>query len=475
MKTFFLSKQIVIVFGLLIVASLTSCVQSSPISDLETQEHEEVPSVLLKLAIQDDRDTDTLNGLIEQFHTLHPSVHVDVIPLPADRYDEMLHMMMTSGEGPDLFQASNEWLTTYLYKNWLMDLSEIVDETIWSTYPEWAVDYTRQFNRFYAIPSELITLRLIYNKDLFLRSGLTADRPPETLKELRHYANVISQAGTGYRIYGFALPALDNEPLHQALEASSTYSGRYYYDFVQGQYDFSVYTSWFETMLDLKKEGGMFPGETALSMPTALTQFAEGNVGMMYVTSREFAQLTQLMNGIDHIGITMPPLLKQDDRGNGALMVTLESPMVIHTYTQHKSEAAALWNILHSHAYLGDRFSQGDAIPVDEAIADLSLSQHSPAGFRHFLPSPEESPYPQEPKFIMENRPQSGSVNTSDSLRAKVYKEILLGIEPAGPSLQRLTEQFNRSLDNAKYRSLINMENYLYPNFDPRYPMSETK
>ena len=35
-------------------------------------------------------------------------------------------MLMTSGEGPDLFAVQSDWIKTYMYKNWFKDLTEII-------------------------------------------------------------------------------------------------------------------------------------------------------------------------------------------------------------------------------------------------------------------------------------------------------------------------------------------------------------
>lgn len=430
----------------------------------------------ITLAVQDDVDPDRLEALIDRFEAENPEVKVELLHLPRERYDDMLHMMMTSGEGPDLFQASTEWLTTYMFKNWLLDLSEMVDKQLLRDYPKWAIDYTKDHNRFYAIPSEMMTLRLIYNKELFTMAGLDPNQPPATLQELAKYASMISKAGTGYRIYGFAFPGGENSSFQQALEMSSTYSGIYHYDYTSGEYDFSVYSRWFDTMLAMKQAGGMFPGETSLNMDTALTQFAEGNVGMMYVTSREYAQLNRMRtveSPESRVGVSMPPLYEASKERGGALMVSLQPPIAIHAYTEHKPEAAKLWQLMHSSEYVGSLFMQGDTIPISDFILGNKNYRPNMDQFEAFLPGTEESPYPKEPKFILQNQLQSKNENPVNAFRTKMYKEIMLGVTPVESALQLLSEQYNQSLDNAVYRNLINKNDYIHPDYDPLFPMKQ--
>ncbi|MDF2927036.1 MAG: putative rane protein [Paenibacillaceae bacterium] len=473
MKTiscYFPAKRGMLLLFLLLLAACTSRGLDSPES---RQGESEVPTVRLTVAIQEYVNQDVLRTAVQKFEAANPGVEVELIRMPADRYDESLHMMMTSGEGPDLFNASTGWLATYLYKNWLLDLSEWVEPSLLAGYPAWAIDYTRENSHFYAIPSEAATLRLVYNKKLFRRAGLDPDLPPGTLAELRQYASRISQAGEGYRIYGFALPAGENEPLLQALEVGSTRSGLYYYGYDNGKYDFSVYAPWFELMLHMKQDGGMFPGETSLTADTALTQFAEGNIGMMYMTNREFVSLSQMMKDRSALGIALPPVYDPASKTKGALMITLQAPLVVHNHSEHKAEAVELWKWLHDGSYQEQLYRLGVSIPLQRkgGLPDRQTNHV----LQDFQPGEAEAPYPQEPKFILENRSASGVANVSYASRTRVYKDILLGVTSPREALLLLSEQYNRSLGNAVYRGLINMEHYIYPDFDPLSPMNESK
>lgn len=431
----------------------------------------------ITLAVQSSEEFKVIESLIEQFNSVHSGYYVEVVNLPRDRYDQTLNMRMTSDEGPDVFQIGTGWLTPYIYKNWLLDLSEAVSEQELNAFPRWAVDYTKQNNHFYAIPSAMMTLRLIYNKELLARAGYNPENPPTSLEELKSYADKISQAGTGYQKYGFALPAGEDwAGFQQALEIANTYSGINYYDFAKGKYDFTVYKNWFQTMLDMKQQGGLFPGETSLKSDTALTQFAEGNIGMMYVTNRDFVMLDRMKSPQFAWGIAMPPLLAPSDLGKGALMIYPEPPFAINGYTRHKQEAVELWKFLHSREYLGALYKQGGAIPTLEGITDDPQYRPLQPQFDAFLPNGEESPYPKEPKFILQNILTLFSPkNLGEAARMKAYRDILQGLHSPAEMLNNLTLQYNNSLDDAVLKKLINLNDYVDPLFEPRNPLKETQ
>ncbi|MGG1519314.1 extracellular solute-binding protein [Paenibacillus oryzisoli] len=429
----------------------------------------------LTLAVQSYADEKTLESLLDRFRETHPGYEVKLLNLPKDRYDEFLNMRMTSGEGPDVFQLATGWLAAYTDKNYLLDLSKVVDESVLKKFPEWAVNYSMdKGDRIYAIPSDVMTLRLIYNKDLLKYAGLNPDVPPQTLQELRSYANKISDAGTGYRKYGFALPAGDDETFRKAMEIAGTYSGVYYYNFADGRYDFSGYEPWFQTMSAMKKEGGLFPGETSLQTDTALAQFAEGNIGMMLVTNHDFAMLGRVKPLQFAWGVAMPPLLDKSGRGQGALMEYPEPPFVINAYTAHKTESVELWKFLQSPDFLGALYQQGDAIPTQAGItADPQYRPLLPQ-FSAFLPTSEESPYPREPKFILKNFPTLFSPkNLGDAMRMKAYREVMQGVHSPEEVLGSLTAQYNESLEIAIGQQLVNMHDFVDPSFDFRFPLKK--
>jgi multiple sugar transport system substrate-binding protein len=225
-------------------------------------------------------------------------------------------------------------------------------------------------------------------------------------------------------------------------------------------------------MLAMKREGGLFPGETSLKSDTALAQFAEGNIGMMYITNHDFALLNRMKPLQFSWGIAMPPLLDSADQGKGALMVYPDSPMVVNAYSNHKEEAVELWEYLHSRDYLGDMYKQGDIIPTRTDASDDPQYQPLLPLFSSFLPKAVESPYPREPKFILLNVPNLFTPrNLGDAVRMKAYRDILQGIYSPETMMKELTLEYNQSLDNAVLNKRITLNDYMNPSFNPKHPL----
>ena len=453
-----------VILPLAALAILAGCDHSGnpglPAAHEEAAAADKSPPVL-KLAVQSSLRSQVLEEMIREYNLNHTGYQVELISLPRERYDENLNMLLTSGQSPDLFQASPGWLGTYVYKNWLMDLSTVASPPILENYPQWAMDYSRVNDHFYALPSELITLRLIYNKDLFSRMGLDRDKPPRTLSELKEDADLISRKGTGYGIYGFALPGGDIETYRLALETAGTSSGLYYFDFAIGQYNFTVYRTWFDIMLGLKKSGGLFPGETTLMRETALAQFKQGSIGMMHMTNREYMELSRSGSTAFETGIAIPPQTVPGPQ-TGALMVSVQYPFVISSGTPYIKEAGELWNYLHSTDYLRRMYEQGELIPLPEKARQEAKA--TPVWLNEFLPDAKESPYPREPKFIV-------SWTSGDTIRMNAYTNIMTGSEKPYDSLKQLTDQHNQYLSDIVYKNYINLSDYTEEDFEPLLPM----
>ncbi|WP_239619135.1 ABC transporter substrate-binding protein [Cohnella mopanensis] len=468
-RTFGLARTWLIAFCA--ISAISGCTRhDSPDSTISRTI--EKPITKISMAVQAFADTEEMERQIANFNTSHPDWLVELIKIPHDNYDITLNRLMTSGKGPDVFQLNTLWLNSYISKEWLLDLSDESFEGM--TYPKWATEYTKQKNgRYYAIPTGMNTLRLIYNKELLDGAGCDSTRPPSTLSEMKDCAIKISTAGTGFRRYGFALPGGDDETgFRRPLEIAGTLSGVYYYDFRKGKFDFSVYEPWFRTILEMKSKGGLFPGEISLKNDTALSQFAEGNIGMMYATNSDIAQLFRMNPMNFSWGTTMPPLLDSSKADKGALMIDIEPPFVINTFTVHKQEAFELLRFLLSREFQGALYEQGDVIPTLTTITGNPQYQTSPPNLEAFLPRSNESPYPKEPKFGLADSGSSvASSIWGDEARMKTYREILQGAKQPDSALKEMTQKFNTSLDLAIYNQLIGENQYVFPNFDPKNPL----
>ncbi|NOU65857.1 extracellular solute-binding protein [Paenibacillus sp. LMG 31461] len=397
--------------------------------------------------------------------TNQDNIYIDLLKIPRDRYTETLNMLNASGKGPDVYEVSKEWLTSYMYKGWIEDLSAYVDESFFKPFPKWAVEFaknSRNKDKFYTIPSNQITYRLIYNKDLFRKAGLNPESPPTTLDQVKKYATIISEAEKGARKYGFALPIGEEwGGLVQPMEATSAYSGVYFYNFQNGTYDLAGFKPWLTTYKSMEENGALFPGMGAMKDDLATAQFAEGNIGMMYAASWKPTLFAEQYPPKNEWGVAMPPATSEATVGKGAVSIHAAGLNVVKSGTAHLQEAVKVWKYLYSIDYIGKLYQSGSLIPVMEGVLDNPRYTPSIAHFNEFLPGSRDSIYPDTP------------LNMDEWARSKAYISAIGDGKSIDEALQAESNRLNTLL-NAFFTTFgVNKSDYTNSYFDPQHPLEK--
>ncbi|BFT74643.1 ABC transporter substrate-binding protein [Paenibacillus sp. P36] len=409
-------------------------------------------------------------------HSNSDDVLIQMLTIPRENYTRTLNMLMASGEGPDVFAVQSDWITTYMYKNWFKDLTSDIPESMMRNYSKWALSYGSFNGKQYAIPYGLSTVRLAYNKDLFRLAGLDENQPPKTLNEMKEMAARISQKQLGNQKYGFVWPlGEDWYGFMQSMEIPMTYSGVTLFDFRTGKFDTTGYVPWMETMLTMKKNGSLFPGDSSMKYDTALTQFAKGNVGMMLVSSSDVYRLeNELKLSVDW-GVSTPPALDEEKAGAGALMLVPEPVIGINSSTQHSEAALHFWQYLHSDRVIGELYQKDVVIPVSARIREDYPNTKTSSKFTNFLPTDMESFYPLQP-ILLDSTITSSVVNQDHfgwNNRLKAYRDVASGTSSVNDMLQAETQRLNTMLQSAVQMGSVSMQNYMDPSFDKRHPIGK--
>ncbi len=395
--------------------------------------------------------------------TNRSNIEITLLQIPKYKYTEILNMLMTSNDGPDIFGINNEWLDTYINRNWALNISQYADDDFLKDFPEWAIRFSKNpafRGGIYTIPATMITSRLIYNKDLFESAGLDSSKPPTTMIELKEYALKISKAGVGNGKYGMAIPlGEDWAGFVQSMEMPLTYSGVYYYNFKKGTYDLDEYSKWFEMLADLKSRGGLYPGEATLKIDTVRAQFADGNIGMMFASSWEPSVLKNQYEMKCRWGVAMPPAFDVASTAKGKLMIVPGICYVVNPNSPEKEKVLEVWKYLYSRECLGEQYRQGGEIPVVEGITSDPEFKPDIENYSEFLPGKDDSPWPNVP------------IGSSEWERFLIYKEANEKYEKAGTILQHGAAKLNEQFMNKVAVKVIDIRDYTDKDFDPRQPL----
>jgi multiple sugar transport system substrate-binding protein len=403
-----------------------------------------------------------MRNIVKKYNETNENVEVQMVKMSYDTYNQQLNMLMASGEGPDVFALDTQWLTSYIYKNWVVDLSQYMDDTFLSRFKEWPVKFSENpiyQGKLYTIPADEVTLRLIYNKDLFKMAGLDPEKPPETLSQLKLYAKKISEAGLGRGKYGFALAAGESmTSFAQAMEVSNTYSGIYFYNFKEGRYDLNVYKPWIQSILDMKYEGSLFPGETTINENTVKAHFANGNIGMIYASSRDVELIDSLSNKNLNWEVALPVVMDSLRMDKGKIMLYASSCYVVNSTSKVTKAAIDFWTFLYSDQCVGQLYKEAGKIPTIKGITEDSQYKPNFSNLDKFLPGVLDSVYPAPPQGI------------EDWKRLKAYSDAISGGETIDEALNKGTQVLNNLLDIEISNNRLKIENYMNSQFDPLNP-----
>ncbi|TFC49769.1 ABC transporter substrate-binding protein [Cryobacterium sp. TMT2-17-1] len=149
-------------------------------------------------------DRAAYEGLIEEFNRTHDDIQVTMEVQPWDTIAQKLPSAWATGQGPDLATPNFDpnVLSDYLETNSLLELDAVgegdtkinADQLAPAAIDAFTVD-----DKLFAVPANIATLQLYYNKALFAEGGVTA--PPATVDDFRQVASDL----TGDGVYGLSV------------------------------------------------------------------------------------------------------------------------------------------------------------------------------------------------------------------------------------------------------------------------------
>ncbi len=178
------------------VVALSGCTQSATTSD--------GPVELTMWTGFTGGDRGAYEGLIEEFNATHENIQVTMEVQPWDTISQKLPSAWATGQGPDIATPNfdSNIVAKYIETDSLLALDSIGDGETQINADKLApaaIDAFTSDGTLYAVPANIATLQLYYNKTLFEAAGI--DGPPTTVEQMREYAIKL----TGNGVYGLSL------------------------------------------------------------------------------------------------------------------------------------------------------------------------------------------------------------------------------------------------------------------------------
>ena len=404
------AKSLFIIIVLAVI--MTGCRKDERSKQNELKEQEK-DTITFMVKVMGDKNT-PLDELIKEYNQTS-DIKVKIKKVAYDEYQYVLNMKMLSADRPDLFMLDNDWLTTYIEKDWLLPINSDDGEKLNEQYD-------------YVIPLGRSTYKLVYNKDIFEEVGLDPDKPPKTLEELYEYSVKISKMKIGDS-YGFALYLKEKESgFINLLEDVYKINGLYYYNKEEHQYDFTIYKDWFEEMIKIRRESGTLEYALELKKESVINQFSEGNIGMMIMSNEDYYWLpSHDMN----LGVSKVPISYQEDVSVDN--ISIPGMLVgISSTSRHIEAIRDLCMKLTSEEWSAYMLKEGYIIPFrhfEAGEADSFSDLKIPTEF-----------LPHNKVFIYDN---NTLYNENERIRFDIYNEILKEERAVEDGLNVITKLLN--------------------------------
>lgn len=271
-------KRLAGVLAVALISGLTACgsADNSGASDLD--QNEDAATTIRVFTWGYPAEKQAREQQAQLYMDTHPDVNV-VVEVSPD-YDRKLATMLASGDGPDVFEMSDDWF--HLYKDELVDINELAQEDgldLEATFLPRALEgYWTPEGKLEGLPIGLCPFVMAVNVDLFEAAGVDVPEGPWTWDEALSAAQAITTGEGTDRVYGLS----DSWVYDQTMPF---YFGGDYYneDKTQSIINEPESVQGFQFLADLMHKYEVMPGFDDASGVQGNQRFFAGQAGMIPV------------------------------------------------------------------------------------------------------------------------------------------------------------------------------------------------
>lgn len=398
---------------------------------------------------------DYMTQMIEKFNaenTDNIEIQMTVI---TDEYENQILLAYQGGTAPDLIGQSVT-LKNFVDYGMLESLSAYIaaDEE----YQKVNEPYTHAYEGLNAMGDDIYWLasgmrsgvRIEYNKALLEKSGYT--EIPATMDEYIAMAKAVTEAGNG-DYYGIGFTS--SSPFERQLEMMAQVSGIYYYDYVNGKFDFSGYKPILEKGRELVAVA--YPDQQGVDNMRAL--FQTGNFALWGNASQEAGVFTEQLPITEfEWGVAPVPSLTGEIKG--ALQTTLSKGYAMMSSSEHKDAAWKVISYFQSEAFLKGYLENGYCLPITTHM-DGVIDKTKIGRLADFSLLPYEAVYPQVPTINL----------IGDDYRTVLWNAVM-GYVEIDAAIEDLNTRYNQAYEDDIASGSV--QRLVIADFDPMNPSAGT-
>ena len=308
-----------------------------------------------------------LKGLISDFEKENPDIKVEFLHIPQN-YFQKLHLMFASNLAPDVIFINN--LNIPVYEKYLLDLNDFIKNKN-DYYPQ-VLDTMTYKNRLLAIPRDVSTLVVFYNKDLFDKNNLPYPNENWNMIEFLNTAKALTNNG----VYGISFEenSLFYLPYMRAFEGGILSSnGKQIMNSENSQKGINFYS-------DLRNRYNVAPKKYQSASETMAQMFINGRLAM-HLSGRWLVPKYREDIKFDWDVVNFPNV-------NGKSSVTLDSSgYAITKVSKRKEDAIKLVEFLSSDKAIQKFTTTGLIVParIDTINSSAFLDNKKPMNAKVFI------------------------------------------------------------------------------------------
>ena len=430
--------------------------EEQPAGGQETQEAQAPEgATTIEVWTNDRHDLEYVESMIDQYNQSNADGIFINLSVITEDYQNMLALAYNGGTAPDVVGANSLPLNTFADTGILDPLNEYIDAD--ETFQKVNEPYEHAYEglnlrngNIYGVYSGMRSgVRVEYNKDLVEAAGYT--EIPTKLEDYIDMAKAITEQGGG-DTYGIGFTS--SSPFERLLEMSAQVSGVFYYDYVNGKYDFSGYREILELGQRFISEDIAYPDQQAVDNMRAL--FAEGQFALWSNASQEASVLTYQIP-VKDFGWGVAHVHSDTGEFKGALQTTPSKSWGIVSSSEKKDQAWKVIQYFQSEEFIKGYLENGYCLPISTYM-DGVIDKSKIGRLADFSMLEYESVYPQPPVINL----------TGDDYRVVFWNAVMDYVD-IDDAIEDLNTRYNEALDadvasGATKRLVISDYDPLHPN-----------
>lgn len=355
-------RRIILLLCLIIGASLFCC------RYMQNKNHFPKKTTVQFASWGSESEIKILKPLLNKFEQENPDIKIDFLHIPQN-YFQKIHLLFASNTSPDVIFINNQYLPVYANAGVLEDLSDKDSHFSYDEfYPESLMALSWN-GKIYAVPRDVSTLLIFYNKDIFDRYNVPYPKKNWTMDEFLRTAQKLTHRPDVFGI------SFEEEPLFYLPYLTVNGGG-----FESGVFENIESRSSLAFYAGLRNKYHVAPLKEESASATMAQMFLQEKLGM-HLSGRWLVPKYREEAKFDWDVVEFPA-------GNNGSVVPLDaSGWAISKSSRHKKEALMLIKYLSSEACSKEFTKSGLIVParIDTAISKVFLDGQKPENAIAFL------------------------------------------------------------------------------------------